>query len=84
MGISRASLIRRLDRLAKSEAEIAAAIRLIISTCGKPLNWSTSTCARRVAPNGCLTEIVTPDGSSSWATSEEIDEFVSTFPLTQR
>lgn len=77
------AITRRLCRL---EDQIGLAgkprrrFRLVVSL-AKPLNLATSTCQRRLSPDGLLTEIVRLDGSRDGLTDEELEKFIERFPV---
>ncbi len=56
-------------------------LRLVVSGMDRALTFETSTCTRTLTASGCLTEVVTLDGSRDGLTDEELEAFVESFPV---
>jgi hypothetical protein len=58
-------------------------VRLVVSRVYGPLNLATSTYTRMRSPIGALTEVVELDGAADGMSGEELERFISGFPLRQ-
>lgn len=76
------NLKRRLEKLERlGPAEGSEVFRVLVrATCGPP-NLANSTCTRTLGPNGHITELVTLDGGRDGLTDDDLDPFVSGFPI---
>ena len=74
-------LTGRLDRLEKALAPHAGK-RMRLICCGYfgPTNLATSTCSR-TRINGVLSECVSLDGCVDDLTSDELEDFIQSFPI---
>jgi hypothetical protein len=76
------ALVNRVIRLETSPNNAAANVfRMVFSRMDKPLNWETSMCTRTRQPNGSVLEFVKLDGRDHDVTDDELDQFVSRFPV---
>ena len=57
-------------------------LRLIVAAMDHDLSLATSTCSRTLCPDGTLLEIVDLDGIRGDLSDEELEQFVSEFPVT--
>ena len=72
----------RLKALERQKQASSQILRLIIGrAAGDGVNLATSTCTRRLAPNGVLTEVIDLDGGDSLS-DEELERFIARFPIT--
>jgi len=78
------NLQRRLHSLERPRSRAAlGGVRLVVScVCGPP-NLATSTCSRRLGPDGALTEVVYLDGCGDDLSSEDLERFIAAFPIQQ-
>ena len=73
----------RLKVLERQKQASGQILRLIIGrAAGDGVNLATSTCIRRVTPNGVLTELVDLDGNGASLSDEELERFIAGFPIT--
>ena len=75
------SRVRRLEATWNVSQEPPRVFRVVVSNVAKPLDWSTSTCTRRMGVNGSLLEMVMLDGNCRDLAEAELDRFVERFPL---
>jgi hypothetical protein len=81
------AILRRVGKLEERYSVNASGkprvvVRAIISFPWKgPLNWSASTCQRRLNPGGAVTEIVRLEGDADRISKEELEKFIAGFPI---
>jgi hypothetical protein len=76
------NLKRRLESLERPRSgTVQEGLRLVIGGVCGPVNLATSTCTRTRGPNGALTEVVNLDGDADGLTSEDLERFISGFPI---
>ena len=71
----------RLKKLEKRKQSSSDRIRVVISRIDRPPNLANCKCRRTLASNGLLTEVVELDGSSADLTDEDLERFISSFPV---
>jgi hypothetical protein len=71
----------RLKTLEKRRQASNDRIRVVINVIGRPSNLANSKCRRTLAPNALLTEVVELDGSSDGLNDEDLEHFISGFPV---
>jgi hypothetical protein len=81
------AIVRRVGRLEdRFENQLSgkskSSLRIIVTRAGsEPANLVTSTCTRYVR-DGVLTEVVDLDGARGSIGDEELEKFITSFPIT--
>jgi len=75
------SRVRRLEATWNVSQEPPRVFRVVVSNVAKQIDWSTSTCTRRMGVNGSLLELVMLDGNCRELPDAELDQFVERFPI---
>jgi hypothetical protein len=79
------NLKRRLQSLERPRSGAVQKRLLLVASgvCG-PLNLATSTCTRTLWPTGALMEVVHLDGDQNGLSNEDLERFISGFPIQRR
>jgi hypothetical protein len=56
-------------------------VRLVVARMDRQASLERSTCTRRLSESGFLTEVVRLDGTRAGVTDDELERFVSSFPV---
>jgi len=79
------AVIRRLDRLEDRFrlTKPRNVLRIILTRIGDEADLKKATCSRSLSAGGFLMELVNLKGCNNTFTSEEMDRFVESFPITR-
>jgi hypothetical protein len=73
--------IQRLEAVLTPKGLPKLGFRFVVSTIAKPLNLETSRCTRWLREDGSLSEFVLLDGESEDISDDDLERFISTFPV---
>ena len=78
------SLVSRVKTLERQKrAASKPPLRVVVSGVVGPCDLATATCRRTLCPDGTLLELVTLNSSTNGLSDEELERFVTSFPIEE-